>query len=468
MFRRTMIATLLGMTIGVASCGGGSKSAVEAKSADDGLPAAAAADGVDSGGTGSGSNTAADLNNAAPGGNAAAPPSGNLVVQPKAEIKPDPNESLLMSSTPRAISTRFFGVSAWDTPFYSNAIGAPKGSYGIARYCAYNANVPNAATELTHLASGAASYDDFNLWVDYHRSRDADVMVQVYINSFGSATTLSPSQWDFVKAKYQQFLIRANGRVKYVLLANEPLFSGTPGDNPGEATSPGWPSRSASLYAQYARVIKQISAAHDPSIKVIGPEIMSLDSFRVSSAMAAMETSAAGPDVGFGTGAGTKMKDWIDIFGFHGYHYTGGTFAPVDGGFGLINSLKAELAKIGYKGPIWQTEFMRTAGGDLFNSPWTTIVEQIARRHAAEVATGVEHSTNFEWGSGGPNSYFNDNSAKGEAARNWWVAYTNWWRAAPIGRIAQLSNGKLKVTREDGRSLLIPDNLFDASLAPNP
>ena len=97
-----------------------------------------------------------------------------------------------------------------------------------------------------------------------------------------------------------------------------------------------------------------------------------------------------------------------------------------------------------------------------------TIVEQIARRHAAEVATGVEHSMNFEWGSYGPNSYFNDQSAKGEAARNWWAAYTAWWRAAPIGRIAQLGNGKLKVSREDGKTLLIPDNLFDGTLGPNP
>jgi hypothetical protein len=99
------------------------------------------------------------------------------------------------------------------------------------------------------------------------------------------------------------------------------------------------------------------------AIKVIGPEILSLDSFRLSSAIAAMETSAAGPDVGWGNGAGRRMKDWLDVFGFHAYYYDGGAFALKDGGFALINDLKSELARIGFSRPIWQTEFMRTATG---------------------------------------------------------------------------------------------------------
>ncbi len=463
MFRPTMIATLLGLTVCVAACGGGSSTGADAQAVNDPLGSAIAiaeSEAPGTGGTGSNDGSSAEDSSAGTQG-------GNIVVPPKVQIKADPNESLLMSSTPRAVSTKFFGISSWDTPFKPGNIGAPQGSYGIARYCAYDANAANAATELTHLASGAASYSTFNTWVDYHRNRGADLMVQVYINKFGSATSLNQAQWNEVKAKYEEFLDKSAGRVKYVLLANEPLFAGTPGDNPNEATSHGWPSRSAKLYAQYARIIKQITRAHDDSIKVIGPEIMSLDSFRVSSAMAAMETGAEGPDVGFGNGAGTKMKDWIDIFSFHAYHYTGGTFAPSDGGFSLINAVKAELGRIGFKGPIWQTEYMRTYAG-MYNDSWATIVEQLARRHAAEVATGVGHSTNFEWGSYGPNSFFNDNNARGEAARTWWSAYVNWWKAAPIARIAQLKDGKIKVTREDGRSLLIPDNLTDGTLAPTP
>lgn len=316
MFRRTMIATLLGLTVCLTACGGGSSANTDAQSANDRLSPEASImtseAGVAPSGTADGGS--ATDGSASDDGSAPSGESGNVSVEPKAVINADPNESLLMSSTPCAIGTRFFGISSKDTPFKPDNIGAPEGSYGIARYCAYNASAENAATELTYLASGAASYARFDTWVDYHRSRGADLMVQVYINSFGSATSLNQSQWNEIKLKYQELLSNANGRVKYVVLANEPLFSGTPGDNPGEATSSGWPSRSAPLYAQYARVIKQITVAHDASIKVIGPEIMSLNSFRVSSAMAAMETSAAGPDVGWGTGAGTKLKDWIDIF----------------------------------------------------------------------------------------------------------------------------------------------------------
>lgn len=110
---------------------------------------------------------------------------------------------------------------------------------------------------------------------------------------------------------------------------------------------------------------------------------------------------------------------------------------------------------------------MRTYGA-MYNDSWSTIVEQIARRHAAEVATGVGHSTNFEWGSYGPNSSFDDNNVKGAAARNWWGSYVNWWKASPIARIAQFRDGRIKVTREDGRSLLIPDNLIVSTLAPTP
>ena len=468
MFRRTTIATLLGLTVSVTACGGGgSTTGTDSQAVNDPFNPESSIVTAEAGSPGAaGSDSGAGTGSSSTGGTSGSQ-GGNVIVQPKAEVKADPNESLLMSSTPRAISTKFFGVSSWDTPFKPNNIGAPEGSYGIARYCAYNASSENAATELTYLASGAASYTTFNTWVDYHRSRGSDLMVQVYMNKFGSATSLNQSQWNEVKAKYEEFLDKAAGRVKYVVLANEPLFAGTPGDNPGEATSHGWPSRSAPLYAQYVRVIKQITKARDNSIKVIGPEIMSLDSFRVSSAMAAMETSAEGPDVGYGNGANTKMKDWIDIFSFHAYYYTGGTFAPSDGGFSLINALKGELAKIGYKGPIWQTEYMRTYAG-MYNDSWATIVEQIGRRHAAEVATGVGHSTNFEWGSYGPNSFFDDNSARGTTARNWWAAYVNWWKGSPIARIAQLKDGKIKVTREDGRTLLIPDNLTDGSLAPTP
>jgi len=140
----------------------------------------------------------------------------------------------------------------------------------------------------------------------------------------------------------------------------------------------------------------------------------------------------------------------------------------VDGGFSLINDLKTELAAINFTGPIWGTEWMRTAGGSMFGDPWATIVEQMARRHAAECAAGVGHTCNFEWGSGGTNSFFDDDTTRGASARTWWTAYINWWKASPIGRIVRLTDNRLRVTRADGATLTIPTNLLDGTLAPNP
>jgi hypothetical protein len=56
----------------------------------------------------------------------------------------------------------------------------------------------------------------------------------------------------------------------------------------------------------------------------------------------------------------------------------------------------------------------------------------------------------FEWGStGGQFSYFNNNSSTGDQARLWWTNYTDWMKAAPIGRIVLLTDGRMRFTRTD-------------------
>jgi hypothetical protein len=380
--------------------------------------------------------------------------------------------------TPRTLPLEFFGVAVEKQPFDTTDINAPADTYGINRYRVTTAHL-NRCTELTYLHNAQAQYSDFNLWVNHHAALGADVMFQGYLNIFGAVTELSPVQWNTVETAFTNFLAQASGRVKYILIGNEPLFAGSPDDDLGEATTPGWPSRSATLYAQYVRVIKQMidNSEWAGEIFVIGPELISLDANRRSAGIFALEASAAGPDIGYGDGAGTTLLDWLDIFSYHGHHTDGDDlYDPNDGGRSLILSMQSELANAGWTGPLWDTQFYWTLGGDArATDSYEWIREQMARRFTAEVATGVGHHNFSEWSSTATNSYFNDDNAAGIGARDWWLSWVGWWRSSPVARIALLADlaeaghatrerNKIRVTLQSGSVLTIPDGLFDGTL----
>ena len=315
-----------------------------------------------------------------------------------------------------------------------------------------------------------ARYSAFEDWLAYHDANGAQCYSMAFPeNLWGARTDITLSEAQQFRDGLITMLTAAAGRIKAMVVANEPTFPFEPGANDTETWRGGWPSGSSELYAQLARWTKETCAAHFPDVLVVGPEIPSLDAVRLTPTTFAWEKSAQGHDIGWGDGAGTRMLDWFDVFSYHGYLYTGGTFNPSDGGFAAANTLKTALASAGWGAkPIWCTEFMVTYGGSAGNS-WPLILEKICRKHAGEIAAGVEHSTNFEWGSaGGPHAYFDDDSIQGIAARAWWGNYVAWWREAPIGRIAQLNDGQIRVTRTDGDTLLIPTDLTNGKFGVNP
>lgn len=388
------------------------------------------------------------------------------------------NESLVMLNQHISVPYTRIGISAWETPFLANRKGARQYSYGLNRYCSYSGS-RNLCTSLGYLMADSSRYTDFRAWIAYHASLGAKVLVQIFPeNLWGASPTITlaqAQQWrDAIINMLTVAEDEAPGTVYGLLLGNEPTFPNEPGANPSETWRGGWPSGSSTLYALHARLAKQTVAVYFPSVKILGPEIPSLDDVRVNPTISAMATaSAAGHDIGWGTGAGTFLKDWIDEFTWHGYLWTGGTFNPLDGGFAAINTLIAKLQNIGFTKPIAQTEFMVTyPGNGNPNASWAEIVEKVCRKHPAEFATGVKFTINFEWGSdGGPNAVFDNDSEAGERARAWWERYVRWWQPATgytIGRIAQLNDGRIRVYRSDGDTLVIPTDLTSGKFGPNP
>lgn len=413
------------------------------------------------------------------------------VVEVSGTIPPGANESIVMfGGAFRTVDTDFFASSNWGGPYDTNSLQLPGGSYGHDRYRSSSGG-RNRAKDLTYLANGTVPYSDYDLWVTSEAARGAKVWFQGYMNIHGSATSLTQGQWDNVRVKFQEWLTNNAGRCRVVLISNEPVFSvqnTTPVESlpvmvPADAAGVevltiavngvadgsaaiDWPSGSAALYAQYVRIIKQcIANSATPNIEVWGPEVSSLDPARRADVISALNTSAAGPNVGFGDGAGTTLKDWVDVITFHEHHPAGGWYNLTDGGFSLIQAFKSELSANGWNGPIAATDWMQTIdrtlpdGSNMRDSALNVILEHMARHQAACCAAGARHQCLSEVGSDELYSFFNNNDSNGDLQRLWWTSYTNWWKTSPIGRIALLTDGRIRVTRADGQILLIPTDL---------
>jgi len=342
------------------------------------------------------------------------------------------SRQLLYSGAPVYRDKSFLGISAWYLPWMASTfpVEIDRSLYSYNRYCfVATASQPSVGCSWGYInrTQGAYDWTYMDQWVNYHASRGVDLLYSV-----GAPCPIwgNPSSTNVIKFIYSganinmckefpapqyfcdwvtQVGTRYKGKIKYWLVANEPLFAGNPAYE--------YVGTAADL-AVLNRLAYQILKSIDPNNKIMGPESSNIDDTKLSICIGPyMTASAAGYDAGFGDGAGTFGKNWLDYLGFHPY-----TAAPDNRDQPYLNAipdangknnyikLKDYLTSIGVGGlPLWAGEimYMPTNGSDEY---------AFMIRHAVIAAIyGVEKMTWFD--TGGSNSDYFKNTTEGGQAR---------------------------------------------------
>lgn len=349
----------------------------------------------------------------------------------------------------RSLSTDFFGVSNWYWPWDAGRINPPAGTYGLARYCNVSGHAnDNLAWKRVEASNGVFTWTDLDAWVNAHYANGTALLLEVgRAPSWATASSgvsgknaegdnVAPTNMaDFVDW-LNSVGARYAGKIRYWFVRNEPNFGGS--------SAYEW-ADSADKYAEMTRLANQVLKSIDANNRILGMEMANIKS-RLSMQASAFEASAAGYDAGFGAGAGTKLRDWIDIVSVHTYvdpaidtqgvHVASELMA-------MYPAFKESLAAAGVAAkPWWVSEIMTFSG-----SPLDMLV--MARQFLYAAAYGAERCIHFGWG--GSTAKWNLNDAEGVTYRAWWSAFVAAMTGAPIAKVEQMGDWTVRVTRQDGQ-----------------
>lgn len=351
----------------------------------------------------------------------------------------------------------YFGVSAWYVPWsepYTSNMLDPS-TYSINRYCTvYGAQNNNTQWATCNPSPGTFVWTDMDTWVNYHYGRGTDVLAQVggwcptwasarpaeQHASFAACPTEPADMADFV-AWLVAVGYRYNGKVKYWLMPNEPSFAAG-----SEFTG------TAAKYAEMTRLASQVLKAINPENKIVGPEISNISAGNVDTRLVPFLTaSAAGYDAGYGTGAGTTGKDWIDILGVHDYFDGYDTSGDPVGNMARWPYLKSVLSSHGLSAmPIWVTEIMMIQP---VGAPEVELYKYLMREALVSRINGAARMIWFDLG--GSAKPWLQADERGRQARAYWSQLRDICYGSTITDVARMTDESIRVTRADGKVFFV-------------
>lgn len=231
---------------------------------------------------------------------------------------------------------------------------------------------------------------------------------------------------------------RYAGKVKYWFVRNEPEFGGADSYEFVDT---------AAKYAEMTRIASQILKSIDPTNKIMGCEMVGLSKSTTTFTNFA-NASAAGYDAGFGTGAATTGKDWIDLVSTHTYNGSGSSGVVQElNNVSEWQLLQRTMKTLGIDKPIWSTEFMYTGSDDVIE------VEKMKRNAVVSLAYS-DMWIWFGWGRGA--AMWNKNNAVGVEARRVWDEFTALLFSSPIVDITMNKILlQIEVTQENGNKFVV-------------
>lgn len=366
----------------------------------------------------------------------------------------------------RVVPSNFLGISTWYVPFsasFTSAMLDPS-LYSINRYSSWKGHINWKITwPGVNTAEDVYDWSVMDSWVNYHHERGTELLAQVAghcpawatarpaeIASVYNTTTL---QWDsgaptepgnmlHFKKWLEAVGQRYDGKIKYWLMPNEPTFAVG-----SEFTG------TAEKYAEMCRIASQVLKNINPTNKICGPEPSAISSPRRATPLfAALNASAAGYDAGFGTGAGTTGKDWIDVISVH--PYSGGYARPSDpyGNFDNYPALFSELSAAGLSGKeVWASEIMIQPPDNNNDQNEFTFLNRDA------VIAAINGVTRYIWfGYGGGSRPWGQINERGTQAKIAWAQLREvLYGGGAITKVELMSDNDLRVTKQDGRVYII-------------
>jgi hypothetical protein len=411
----------------------------------------------------------------------------NRVLGPTSPVPAAADEAAVLFAGRRQVDVGFYGVNAFMTPWNPAMQPPDPGYYGVNTWhggwkwkatedSAEGRMIPELSRTETffrgspgtmlqfalrnHRKAGGwtdADYDfeDLDRWIGFYRAQGRQVVYNWYVNIWEDALQAFGVTVPRVSvARFRDALERVARRhgdaIRYWEGPNEPDSVHRGDWNWYNAVG----RMSLQQFAQTYRIAAQVLRAAKPGAQVTGPHFSTLSPHGVQAVEAALKTRAdGGPDAGFGTGAGTRLADWIDVVGNHGYlsRSPDDLQAFIDGYRGLLQAMRRAGAA---DKPHYISEWMAFDGDHPKQVRSTAGIDawRWFERQAVAVAFDARLFSHFTWSQ--PGDYYGDARLESVRARRaWWQSVVGFMTGAPIARIAKTRDGGIRVTREDGQAL---------------
>lgn len=397
------------------------------------------------------------------------------------------DEAAVLFAGQRRVDVGFYGVNAFLTPWNPTMLPPDPAHYAmntwhggwkwkatadsaegrmipeLSRTEAFFRGSPGTMLQFAirnHRKSGGwtdADYDfgDLDRWIGFYRSQGRRVAYNWYVNIWEDdlqayGVTVPRVSAARFRDALERVARRTGDTVRYWEGPNEP-DSVHKGDwNWYNAVG----RMTMRQFAQTYRIAAQVLRAVKPGAQVSGPHFSTVSPHGLQAIEAALRTRAdGGPDVGFGTGEGTRLTDWIDIVGTHGYlsKSPGDVQAFIDGYRGLLEAMRRAGAA---DKPHYISEWMAFDGDHpkQVRSSAETDALRWFERQAIAVAFDARLFSHFTWSQ--PGDYYGDTRLESvRVRRDRWHSVVAFMTGAPIARIVKTRDGRIRVTREDGLSL---------------
>jgi hypothetical protein len=337
----------------------------------------------------------------------------------------------------RTITANNIGISNWYFPLDNTRVNADPATYMFNRFCNNGSYCNNCCWYYIETSKGVYNWTYTDKWVDTYATLGKNLIVELCYTPDWANTTMTPGAGNKAPTNMADFASwvtvvgnRYKGKIKYWFIRNEMTLD------------------SAAKHAELTRVAYQILKSIDPTNKILGTEISNIPD--ISGHFTAFaNASAVGYDAGFGTGAGTLGKNWIDIVSIH--PYAQGTASPLTGEILNVQdwiNCKATLNTLGLSTlPIWSTECMYT-GSDL---------NATVAKWKRSMIISLLYSDLYVWfGWGASSAQLNKNDLTGINARIVWNQFMSTLFSSPITQVVLNEiTAMVEVTQANGNVFVV-------------
>lgn len=346
----------------------------------------------------------------------------------------------------KTITKANIGLNNWFWPFDTARINPDLSTFSIAKAAPISVAYQACCWKYCEISKGVFDWTMTDKWVNAWKTLGKKMGAELGWTPDWANASMTAGLGNKAPTNMKDFAdwvravgTRYNGQILYWTIRNEPRFS---------QAGAYYFIDTAAKYAEMTRVASQILKSINPNNKVMGIEMAVLSQVNTEFINFA-NADASGYDAGYGTGAGTTGKNWIDIVSVHPYTM------PVDGAIANeANNIadwatfKTVMSTLGIGSlPIWASEFMFT--GSDFNGNISRML-----RNCTLSLLNSDMFIHYGWGAS--SAQWNGNDLIGLKSRIIWnsfclTAFSSAWTQAVLNG----TTGNIEVTQSNGNVFIV-------------